>query len=152
MWTNNFFLWTVSPDLPDANDYALQIFEMANVNNINRSARFSLTGGMTAPTATTNQASGTGVGTGSSMGIGSALPRNTTIVLVTLKSLTATCSGPNGIWVGPGTPSATGQVTSTASSTLLPAATSMATGDAGKLVSCPEHALILAGGLALATP
>jgi hypothetical protein len=122
---------------------------MANVNNIKYSARFLLIGGMTAPTAT-NQALGTGVGTGSSMGTDSALPRNTTPVLATLTSWTATCGGLNGICVGPATPSATGRVTSTASSALLPAATSTAIVDAGRLVSCPDHALVLVGGLVLA--
>jgi hypothetical protein len=78
------------------------------------------------------------------------LPRNTTSVLATLMSLTVTCSGLNGICVGPATPSATGRVTSTASSALLPAATSTATGDAGRPVSRPDHALILLGGLVLA--
>lgn len=149
--TNNFFLWTVSPDLPDASDYALQIFEMANVNNINYSARFSLTGGISSTTATTTiPAEAPGAGTGSSMGTGSPLPKNSTFVVATLTSLTATCSGLNGICVGPSTPSATAPISSAGSLTNLPVATSTQTGQAGRVAACPEHVVMLVAILLLA--
>lgn len=127
---------------------------MANITNVNYSARFSLSGGISAPTSTTaNNAVGTG-GAGTSIGTGSALPRNTTFAVPTLTSL-ATCSGLNGICAGTAAaPTSTSTVivgaTDGSYSADSGAATRTATADGVELSASLEHALFPAAVLILA--
>ena len=148
--TNGSFDWAVSTDLPNASDYAFQIFESGNVNNINYSARFSLRGGAAA--TTTNQAGtgiGTGVGTGSSMGTGTALPRNTTFVAATLTPLSPSCSGLNGICVPTAAPTTTVGLTRTGQTTLQPVASATKTGSAEKARWSSRDGLMMAAVIVL---
>ncbi|KAI4177947.1 MAG: hypothetical protein LQ343_000031 [Gyalolechia ehrenbergii] len=127
--TGTSYTWTVPTNLPNGEDYALQINQ--GLNDVNYSGRFSLTGGSTA-SSSTSSSSATSAGTSASAIIQSAISSQNSSVTTTVAvgNATTTLGGAFGTGavgtgaIGTGASGASG-ASGAATGTALPRNTTM---------------------------